>query len=389
MTATVLVLDGASGPSLATVRSLGRAGWRVGTVEGTRSARSKYSSFTVAVPDAAADVDAFARAVVDAVAKHDVGIVAPATDASVQTLWSIEAELKGARILGADRASAERALDKAQILAAADELGFPTPAWRLPNTVAEAERAVGEVGVPAVLKARRSYRREGPRLIQRRHAFVDGPSEVAAAIPPTLGDDGELPIVQAFVPGRSLSLSAVLQDGRVVGVAARETISFEPIGGGTSVWKRTVAPNDTGVQEAIAFMRALGYEGLGEVEYQVGEDGVPRLMEVGVRLHGWVPLAMHAGADLPLLACRALLGEGLPENTAYRVGAEMRWPAGELARLLAISRRSPALPPGMRRRDVLAKAWPPWRPGMAYDGVDLDDLRPWLSVRELRRRAAR
>ncbi len=389
MTATVLVLDGGSGPSLAAVRSLGRAGWRVGTVEGSRSARSKFSSFSVPVPDSSADVDAFASAVAEAVSKHGVQIVAPATDASVQTLWAIEGALNGARILGADRASAERALDKARILAAADELGFPTPAWRLPATLEDAERAVGEVGLPAVLKARRSYRREGSRLIQRRHAFVDARSEVAAAIPPTLGDEGELPIVQAFVPGRSLSVSAVLQDGRVVAAVARETISFEPIGGGTSVWKRTVAPDDTGVQEALAFMQGLHYEGLGEVEYQVGADGVPRLMEVGVRLHGWVPLAVRAGVDLPLVACRALLGEPLPENTAYRVGAEMRWPAGELARLRTIARRAPDLPPGMTRRDVLAKAWPPWRPGMAYDGIDLGDPRPWFNVESLRRLAAR
>jgi biotin carboxylase len=384
MTRTVLVLDGASGPALAATRSLGRAGWRVLVPAGSRSARSRFAAAEVALPEAADDVEAFSRGVVEVVHEHGVDVVAPATDASVQTLWDVADDLGDARILGADRETAQLALDKAQILAAADEHGFPAPAWRAPADLGEAEAAVAEVGAPAVLKARRSYRREGARLIQRRHAFVQSASEVAAALPPILGDDGELPVVQSFVPGRSLSVSAVLRDGRVLALAARETLSFDPIVGGTSVWKRTVAPDDVGVQEAIAFMRALGYEGIGEVEYQVGTDGVPRLMEVGVRLHGWVPLALHAGVDLTLVAARALLGDELPERTGYRVGAEMRWPAGEIGRLRAVARRDAGLPPGMRRRDVIAKAWPPWRPGMAYDGIDLSDPGPWL-----RRRAQR
>ena len=381
---TALVLDSGSGASLAAVRSLGRAGWRVGVVAGTRSERSRYASFTVTAPDASADVDGFATAVGDAVARHEPQVVVPSTDAAVEALWRIAGDLGDARILGADRASAELALDKGRMLAAADEHGFPTPDWRLPETESDLYAALAEIGRPAVLKARRSYRRVGARLEQRRHAFVEEAAEAAAALPRLVGSGGELPVVQAFVRGRSLSVTAVVQAGRVAALAARETLSFDPIGGGTSVWKRTVPPDDVGVQEAIALLLAIGFEGVGEVEYQVGEDGVPRLMEVGVRLHGWVPLAAAAGVDLPLRAARGLLGERLAEDRDYRVGVQMRWPAGELARLRAIARRDVALPPGVRRRDVLAKAWPPWAPGMRYDGIDLSDPGPWLRPVRLR-----
>ena len=44
MTRTALVLDGGHGPALATVRSLGRAGWRVLTTAGTRSSASRYAA---------------------------------------------------------------------------------------------------------------------------------------------------------------------------------------------------------------------------------------------------------------------------------------------------------------------------------------------------------
>lgn len=386
---TVLVLDSGSGPGLAAVRSLGRGGWRVLVVTGTRAERSRYASGSVAVADATAAVDAFTSDVLAAVSEHGVDVVAPATDASVEALWSVARELEPTKILGADRASAVLALDKQATLEAADRFGFPTPAWVAPGSMAEAVEALATTGLPAVLKPARSYVREGERLRQRRHRFAGSAAEVEQFAPLLLSEDGRLPLVQAFVHGRSLSTSVVMQDGRPLAVAARETLSFEPVAGGTSVWKRTVPLDDVGVQEAVGLLGAVGYEGLAEVEYQVDADGVPRLMEIGARLHGWVPLAMHAGVDLPLIAARALVGDPLPPFSPYRVGAEMRWPVGEIHRLREALVRPAGLPPGVGRAEVLAKAWPPWRPGMAYDGIDLDDLGPWLPRLRLRARRAR
>ena len=95
------------------------------------------------IPDAAADVDGFVRGVVSAVERHDVDIVAPTTDASVEVLWSIADQLGKARILGGDRASAERATDhKVKGLVTADTYGFPTPPWAAPATVDEAVAAL-------------------------------------------------------------------------------------------------------------------------------------------------------------------------------------------------------------------------------------------------------
>jgi hypothetical protein len=101
-------------------------------------------------------------------------------------------------------------------------------------------------------------------------------------------------------------------------------------------------------------------------------------MEVGARAHGWIPLAVAAGADLPLVAARAAANLDQDPSPPYRVGVEMRWPAGELARIRAALSSRTVLPPEVRRRDVLARAWPPWRPGMRYDGLSVRDPGPWL-----------
>ncbi len=383
---TALVLDGGSGAALSVVRSLGRAGWRVRVGAGTRSARSRYVADTVTLPDAVADPSGFVDGVGAALAREATSVVVPCSDASVQLVWEHDDRLCGAAVMGGDRHSALLAIDKYRTLEIADRCGFPTPAWRAPSTIAEAERALSELGLPCVVKPRHSYAWNGRRMTHRRHSFVRAPNELSAALAAGADHGGALPILQAYVPGRAISVSAVLSHRRVLASVARETLSFHPVAGGTSVWKRTIPAGDVGIHQALKLLQDIGYEGLAEVEYQVGADGVPRLMEIGPRPHGWISLACAAGVDLPLVAARALIGEAVGEQRPYRVGVEMRWPAGELDRIHDALRFRTDLPPGVSRAQVLSRSWPPWRRGMLYDNIDLSDLGPWVPER-LRRSA--
>ena len=320
---------------------------------------------------------------------QQVDVVVPCTDAESEVLWQAPESLAGAVIVGGDRLSVERFLDKGETLAAADSVGFPTPEWRSPATFNELVAAADEIGYPCVLKARRTYAHVESRLVQRRYLVVRNATEARRSAV-LLARDGVLPIVEAFVPGRSLAITAVLRDGKILAGAAREALTFFPITGGASCWRRTVAPDDTGVAEAFSLLEKLGYEGLAEVEYQVDSGGVPRLMEIGVRAHGWLSLAVAAGVDLPLIAAWAALGQELtPHQTlSWNTGVEMRSPGSELSRVRqALDFRKP-MPTMYSRRSVLSTVWPPWRPGMRYDHVDLDDLGPWVPAPLARRRAA-
>jgi predicted ATP-grasp superfamily ATP-dependent carboligase len=330
------------------------------------------------MPDAAAEPVGFVDALAEAVARERTCVVVPCSDASVQLVWEHADRLCGAAVMGGDRRSALLAIDKFRTLQAAERVGFPTPAWRAPSTMAEADSSLAELGLPCVVKPRHSYAWNGRSLRHRRHVFVRSHEELPAALAAGADADGKLPILQAYVPGRALSVSAVLSRGKILATVAREALSFHPVAGGTSVWKRTIGLDDVGVREALTLLVDIGYEGLAEVEYQVGDDGVPRLMEIGPRPHGWVALACAAGVDLPLVAARALIGEALPQQDPYRAGVEMRWPAGELDRIRDALRIRADLPPGVSRAQVLACSWPPWRPGMLYDNIDPADLGPWI-----------
>ena len=371
-----LVVDSSSGPALAVVRSLGAAGWRVIVQAGARAARSRFASAIVEIPNADDDAEGFAAAVTRVLGAGDVDVVVPCTDAAAEILWGGVAQVHGAKILGGDRASFALCSDKARTLEAADALGFPTPRWFEPRDVQDARAALAELQLPAVVKPRRSYSRSGGRLVHRRYAFISSAEELEPWFAA-----GRQPIIEEYVSGRAISVSAVVHGGRVLAAIARETRTFLPIRGGTSVWKRTVPPTTPGVDRALQFLREIRYEGLGELEYQLDDRDQPRLMEINARAHGWVGLAVAAGVDLPLIAAQALLGGPPTEVTTYRVGVEMRWPAGELLRLREAFTREPVFPPGVGRAHVLRSLWPPWRPGMRYDGLELSDPGPWLPWR--------
>jgi len=370
------VVDGQSAPALEVVRSLGRAGWRILAPAGTRSGASRFTAREVRIPECS-EPHAFAAAIDAVVREEKVDLLVPCSDASGQVLWEQHARLGRVPILGGSRQSFELAADKVASLATAGRAGFPVPRWNAPETGEEARRFASTLPLPFVVKPRRSFVARGGRLVQRRHRFVRHLDELDGVLASLADPDGALPLVQEYVPGRSLAITTVVHEGRILATAARETFSFEPIAGGTSVWKQTISLEDVGVAEACRLLLDAGFEGLAEVEYQVGADLVPRLMEIGARIHGWIGLAIAAGVDLPLVAAAALLGDEVPRSP-YRVGVEMRWPRGELRRLLTALDPRAELPPGASRRSVAARTWPLWRPGMRYDGVDRTDIVPLL-----------
>ncbi len=384
-----LVLDGDSWPSRAVVRSLGAAGWSVLTQRGTISARSRYCAAEVELPDYREHASAFAAAVAEVIERHGVDVVAPAEDASLELLYETPGLLQGARVLGGDERSAALATDKVKTLDAARAAGFPIPRHRVPGSVEEAVAAAREIGFPCAVKPRRSYGRLGEKRPYARHTVVHSPEQVRSVVERKyLARGFELPIVQGWTPGRSIGVAAVVRDGRILGWGAREAFRQWPIAGGVAVWRRTVPETTPGVGEALQLFRDVGFEGLGDVQYHIAGDGTPRLMELGARVYGWLPLTVFAGADLPRIAAESFFDVEPPQTVAARPGIEMRWIVGELQRLWEALHPTASLPPGTSRIDVFRQAWPLWRPSMHYDGLGFGDGSPGATLRWLRAKTA-
>lgn len=375
------------------VRVLGSLGWTVVCESGTRSARSRWTAATVSLPSLA-EGDANAVRYLDALreicARWSVALVVPSSDLTLNQCWAAaddQGMIAGARILAGDRRAAMTFTDKATGIEAARSHGFPVPVTMGGTDADDIVRATERIGFPCVVKPRRSFQRVGGVLRQLRHVYVRNPVEARVAVRTLTSDDGLLPLAQEYVTGRAYSVTAVVHEGTLLASSARETLSFFPLEGGTSVWKRTIPWDTPGVQDAVAFMCGWGLEGIAEVEYVLSSAG-PRFMELGPRIHGWIPLAEASSPGLVATAIRALMGEEVKPLPAYRANVEMRWIGGEALRIRAALDPRARLPGNLSRRAVLRSAWPPWRPGMLYDGVDLSDAGVLLP-RALAYRAAR
>jgi hypothetical protein len=387
---TALVLDGGGAQSAVLVRVLGELGWTVLTESGTRSSRSRWSRATVDLPPPQgrdSDPDRYVEALRETCARWDVALVAPSRDLTLEYCWRAAGgsdTIAGARILAADRRTAGVFVDKASGVDAARAHGFPVPATITGHDGDEVVRATERLGYPCVVKPRRSFLRKEGVVQQLRHIYVRSPAEARAAVESLTSDDGLLPLAQEYVTGRACSVTAVVHAGTVVASSARETLSFFPLEGGTSVWKRTIPPETPGVEDALAFVRRWGLEGIAEVEYVLSSAG-PRFMELGPRVHGWIPLAEASSPGLLAAAIRTVMSEEVEPLPPYRANVEMRWIGGELLRARSALDPRARLPGNVSRLAVLRSAWPPWRPGMRYDGVDLGDLRVLLPQRAARK----
>ena len=383
MNRTALVLDGGGAQSVVLVRVLGALGWNVLCESGTRASRSRWTTAVVNLPPLEgqnADPAAYLERLRTICERWDVSVVAPSGDLRLAYCWQAAGEndtIVGARILSADRRSAEVFADKAAGIEAARRLRFPVPGTVLGESAEDIVDATASLGYPCVVKPRRTFQQIRGEMRQLRHISVGDRSQAQAAVDLLTGDDGLLPLAQEYVAGRALSVTAVIYHRVVVAYCARETFSFFPLGGGTSVWKRTISPGTPGVQEGLAFMRAWGLEGVAEVEYKLSSDG-PRFMELGPRMHGWIPLAEASTPGFLAAAIHTALGDDVPVLPIYRSNVEMRWIGGEVRRIRSALDPRTATPRDISRLATLKMIWPPWRPGMLYDGIDLSDTGPWL-----------
>ena len=84
---------------------------------------------------------------------------------------------------------------------------------------------------------------------------------------------------------------------------------------------------------ANKILHLLGWHGVAMVEFKVGPDEIPYLMEVNARFWGSLQLAIDAGVDFPYLLFKMAIGAPLEHISEYKVGTKSRWLLGDLDHL--------------------------------------------------------
>jgi predicted ATP-grasp superfamily ATP-dependent carboligase len=381
----VLVLDATHKQSLASARSLGRAGLRVALAESYAEHRrgepvpafsSRYCHLPVEMPNYGDDPEAYGNAVVDFVSAHGTRVVLPTGDGNIAAIAPYRQALAdlGCVLALASDATLEIACDKDRTLEIARKLDIPAPQSILVTSLAELPGACAELGFPFVVKPTLSWTGKADSRLMATMVVNEAEAVEAAS---GAFDAGAYVLAQEWAAGRREGVSLFIAGGEVLAAVGHVAHRTSPPLGGVSILRESIEPPADILNSAIALATEIGLEGACEVEFRRTKAGRPLLMEINPRLAGTIENAVRSGVDFPLMIWNWATGQPVRGVTGYRTGVRTRWLHGDL-RWLRQNHRLAGRP------DTVSKARGLWlfttefARTRYYDNVDRRDLAPAL-----------
>ena len=379
--ATVLVTDGNLRPSLAVVRSLGHAGYRVCVcAPGAHSlaGSSRHVAEHAVVPSALAEPGRYADAVAQLTRRWSVDLLFPMSEESMLSILPAAPRMAGVRIPFASLAAFRRASDKAAVMSLASSLGIAVPEQQILESVgALRDLDVSLLGFPLVLKPARSVAGEGGDRVKMGVTYADDAASLERQVR-AMPAAGFPLLLQRRVEGPGTGIFLLIWEGLALAQFSHRRIREKPPSGGVSVCAESVGMDHEALAQSRALLDTLHWCGPAMIEFkQDRATGRHYLMEINGRFWGSLQLAIDAGVDFPVLLAAAALGESPPPVTRYDVGVCTHWWWGEVDHLIA-RLRGRADAPGMGSRATAVRAFllPGW--GVRNEVLRLDDPRPFL-----------
>ena len=323
----LVVEQGWSRGALAGVRALAAAGWTVGVAApGPRglALSSRHCARWHRVEPVERSAGAFVESVASAVRTGGYDVVFGAGEAELLALSAARGVVP-AIFPHASHEVVLRAVDKARLAEAAAGVGIAVP-----EVISLSE--IPDETTPVVIKARLHARPDvagappridtlvivGASAARRRVAELHG-----------LGADAE---VQRFHTGTLLAYACVRGVGGVVADSLQQASRIWPPGAGASCRAVTLAPDETLTRQVAALLDELGWFGLAELQFLVGDDGLPRLIDLNGRYYGSLSLAVAAGANLPAVWADLAMGRLPASRVRARPGVRYQWGTADLRR---------------------------------------------------------
>jgi D-aspartate ligase len=327
---SVAVFDVRFPPAVAFIRSLGRAGVPVTVYAPGRFAAGRFSRSVTGrrFCPSPSHSDGFIAWLAAELDRGSIDLVAPTSD-RVAFCVAAAAESIGrpsAEVGHPPPEAVRTALFKDRFGEAMLAIGFPTPRWAAPRTLAEARCAADDIGYPLVLKPRSHV-----GIGANRGIVVCNTDELAQAFSPYPLTDGHttvlrhdsdlaLPLIQRYHELGSADVVSVTgcldTDGSLLALNHARKVSQLPrrLGVGTMFEPTVEQPFTAAAVEAVR--RVIG---CGPFELEVLVDkatGEYWAVDLNPRGFGQIALDIALGHDLPRLWYNSFTGEAVDSTSA-------------------------------------------------------------------------
>jgi predicted ATP-grasp superfamily ATP-dependent carboligase len=391
----ILVLDANCKQSLASVRSLGRAGLRVAVGEYIEDPErplpilafnSRYSRRTVILPAIADGGTAYAAAVLDFVRQYPTRVVLPTNDAAIGSLMPVREELAelGCVLALAPNSVLEVTNDKDRTLAVAASLGIAYPETMRIGSTADIAAMAAKFGFPVVIKPTSSWTKQSAFRLHPTEVVDE--AEAVTAIEKIL-KAGAGVLAQQWVSGRREGVSMLVVGDDIVASCAHVAHRTSPLLGGVSVMRESIPIPPDIYAAAVSLVTTIGLQGVCEVEFRRDEAGRPMLMEINARLAGTIENAVRSGVNFPLMLWQWATGLPVDRVNSYRTGVRTRWLQGDL-RWLRENQRYTGRPDTVSRSRALWIFGTEFARTRYYDCMDSRDPGPALTEMRIMTTAA-
>ena len=188
-------------------------------------------------------------------------------------------------------------------------------------------------------------------------------------------------LAQQWACGRREGVTLFIKDGSVLANCGHVAYRTTPPLGGASVMRQSIrVPGDV-LEAAVRLVKAVGLQGVCEVEFRRDANNHPLLMEINPRLAGTIENAIQSGVDFPLMIWQWATGADVQSSRGHRTGVRTRWLQGDL-RWLRENLGRPVAPTASRRdQSFWIFAWEFAEPGIMTSLTCATRARPsWSCV---------
>jgi biotin carboxylase len=267
--------------------------------------------------------------------ENRVSGIYPAAELGVESAAEATAELG---LPGVVPEVATRVRNKLAMRQALEAAGLPGPAFRGVSSIAEAERAVLDIGLPVIIKPADGNASKGVRRVGRI-------GEIVRAFEPALAQSriGTV-LIEAFMEGEEFNVDGLVFDGEyTLGGLTAKDLSPSPNRFDLGIYMPPLACRETMeevVNTVVMALNAIGFDsGVTHAEVMVTEAG-PRIVEMAGRPGGGrIPtdlIPLTYGMDFMADSIRIVMGEPPTEVKRFERGAALYWIPAEPGTVSAI-----------------------------------------------------
>lgn len=328
-----LLLADNFGIFLAVARSLGRLGVEVDVVPADPDdpgLRSRYVRALRSLSPYRQSAASWVAAIRDLIRERDYRLVIPCSDDMLLLLDHHRDELGRDRLALPGREALAALTDKMATRALAESTGVPVARGETVGPGTDPAALMARLGLPMVLKPRRSYR-IGSALGKERPEIVHDQGALERILARTGSDDW---FAESFFPGEGIGVSVFARSGRLV-LAWQHRRLREVSDTGASSARIGERPDPVLVGHVRRLAEAVRLEGVAMFEFRRDPDtGAHILLECNPRFWGSLPLALAGGADFPALVWKAAGGDECAAPPVAHSGLVRRSMGAELYRIV-------------------------------------------------------